>query len=857
MRRHEYSTIFSALMLLALAVAFVSCNKEEDIPDDEKMTLTFTSGDPDVKTQWNGESIIWSAGDQVKVALKTGNIWYSDGTGARLLVSDENDNASEKAEFKVSGFNAVTGVGNLVFHAVYPAGAVGQTFDGNTSLATVNIPASQTSTTSFDRSGDLMWGRSSNVYQVLPTEPIPLKWTRLVAHAYITLKNVKGMAEGEVINSVTLSFQEGASVVGDFNLDFSTGVLSPKSASSTIVVNCSGISCDASGNVSFWACFRPFKATAVNVSVDTDDAIYTASATGLSLDFMQNMRNELGINMSASSRESKEVMPVDNSFAYFDNLNKGAVKLDSHKDTWQYSFLEKDGRFGMLTLKSDGVSFSTKAPKLIYPRLKKLADGSYIMTVNQGQIAHNIYYSRSKDLVTWSKASNYLFKKQTFSGYTDASLFSTSDLIVLQNGDVLAFASFRREASYSEYDSENGIMMRRSTDNGKSWGDYEVIYKGTTWEPSAVQLTSGQIQLFFTRATPKTGDSGTALLTSDDNGKTWKDCGKVIRSKTDRVANDGSSAVLYTDQMPVPIQLNNGKLAVAFESRVTDSSYKLGFAYNSSMLWTELTGTATGPSDKVLNKFTAAAPYLRQFPSGETVLSYNKSGAMYMHLGDSEARDFDQGIMAFGSSGFWGSLEIVDAHTVVAVFPDVTYSGGNVESSNLRVAKYRLNHAVTAPVFTPYLNGGGQDWTDNGCTEALFIGSDTQAQASMRFCHDSEYLYVLVERADSNLSSDDAFDLLFHNGLSGSVYKVAFTVSNDSIVTADKNVKLSSRVVGSFDGSSGDTGYVIEAAIPLSMLPVSSSEVRFNAVLYHAEGQDCFSGLTSTNFSWWIPVKLN
>lgn len=61
-------------------------------------------------------------------------------------------------------------------------------------------------------------------------------------------------------------------------------------------------------------------------------------------------------------------------------------------------------------------------------------------------------------------------------------------------------------------------MMRRSSDNGRTWSTAQIIYQGTTWEPYALQLRSGEIQVYFTDSEPLTADSGTAMLRSMDNG---------------------------------------------------------------------------------------------------------------------------------------------------------------------------------------------------------------------------------------------------------------------------------------------------------------------------------------------------
>lgn len=151
----------------------------------------------------------------------------------------------------------------------------------------------------------------------------------------------------------------------------------------------------------------------------------------------------------------------------------------------------------------------------LYPRIKKLGDGTYLLLYQQGPQAWNVYYALSTNLITWQNASSPLFQSesaQQTSGASDTRCFSSCDAVVLANKDILAFASFRLNQGYRVDPQSNGIMMRRSSDNGRTWSTAQIIYQGTTWEPYALQLRSGEIQVYFTDSEPLTADSGTAML---------------------------------------------------------------------------------------------------------------------------------------------------------------------------------------------------------------------------------------------------------------------------------------------------------------------------------------------------------
>ena len=246
--------------------------------------------------------------------------------------------------------------------------------------------------------------------------------------------------------------------------------------------------------------------------------------------------------------------PVSSDITSIYDLNQDKGYLNSHASSWQSSVLEMDYS-SIVTLEQPKIT--PEYP--MYPRIKKLADGSFILIYQQNLSAHDVYYARSNNLTSWTEDGTQLFAKTDMNQYEsqvkDRVLFSSADAIVLANGDVLAFASFRLNKGYKLNNLNNGIMMRRSSDNGRTWSEPQVIYRGTTWEPSALQLASGEIHVYFTSADPNKGDSGTALLRSNDNGKTWTSVGKVIRQNAG-TATDGSGDPIFTDQMPVAIQLN-------------------------------------------------------------------------------------------------------------------------------------------------------------------------------------------------------------------------------------------------------------------------------------------------------------
>ena len=90
--------------------------------------------------------------------------------------------------------------------------------------------------------------------------------------------------------------------------------------------------------------------------------------------------------------------------------------------------------------------------------------------------------------------------------------------------------------------------------------------------------------------------------------------------------------MLFNDQMPVVIKLNgSNELAAAVEANI--GKYNISFAYSGEDgKWDQLSATQEGPVDRNDLAFEGSAPYLIQFPSGETVLSYNTSSTYFMKM---------------------------------------------------------------------------------------------------------------------------------------------------------------------------------------------------------------------------------
>ena len=327
---------FSILMLFAAAaIASVSCQKQDAATSElEQTTLVFTSEKPDfddaVKTEWveAENDVWWSHGDKIRMAytitVSGTPIWQGaegannkDGNPeeARLYVSNALDfdgGTSRIGTFKIPGSfnedpaNPMLEVGKYNFYTLFPStcNESGKFVSERPGVVYITLEPEQTpKANTFDSKADIMVGRSVKEYDGLPTEAISVNWNRAVAHAYITLENLKESVAGEVVNNITLTAQADANIAGTFTIDITDGTIEPRNDSNpknVLVINAANLpAITSSQDVSFWACLNPCTLTSLTVEVDTDKATYVRSIdlSANNKTFLKNRRNLLSINM--------------------------------------------------------------------------------------------------------------------------------------------------------------------------------------------------------------------------------------------------------------------------------------------------------------------------------------------------------------------------------------------------------------------------------------------------------------------------------------------------------------------------------------------------------------------------------
>ena len=571
----------------------------------------------------------------------------------------------------------------------------------------------------------------------------------------------------------------------------------------------------------------------------------------------------------------------------FEKLNASADAVNSHKDDWAQSVLTLNYR----SIVNVGASvLGTSSPS--YSRIVKLADGSYVLTAHDfysGGNGSTVYWATSQDLVNWTPQGKLFASRSVVNarGQEATRLYTNGFGKVLSNGDVLMFASFRTTGTYAfwKWRDEQGIEMRRSTDNGKTWSEPYEVYRGPNWEAIMLEDSDGDLELYFSESRPwiSGSHSGTSMVRSTDGGKTWlpglgQEPYRVIRHTWYDAHQD---KWLFTDQMPGLIILNDSKCkAGVFESA---HAYPVGGSVNFciSFAWSpedgnwnyiggeEKDGTGldvktakVGPADRKIDVWNGSAPSLLQFPSGETVVSYGQDAYQWLRVGDSQARNFGAAGKYLPAKGSWSSILLDGTHELI------THMRNSTDSKNVGVTicKLALNHRIAASSHKVVIDGGNSDWVN--ADDALFAGSKCQAQATLRCAADADNIYFLVECRDGNVSKDDYVQVFIAPSdaakLNAQTLRVKVGLNglrNQGVYAGNWIEKdLGAKAVVRYDAtlsdaSDVDNGWLAEFSVPRSSVKVVDGKVKVNLALFDMEGgEDAIVSTGEKNPQKWITV---
>jgi hypothetical protein len=181
-----------------------------------------------------------------------------------------------------------------------------------------------------------------------------------------------------------------------------------------------------------------------------------------------------------------------------------------------------------------------------------------------------------------------------------------------------------------------------------------------------------------------------------------------------------------------------------------------------------------------------------------------------------------------------------------------------------------LNHDLASIRHKVELDGNNSEWKSN--TDAAFIGSVSQAQASVRFSEDADNIYFLVERLDRYLDENkDTVSVFFAAEGASEYYKAV--VGTKGLVSVQKFTnKRPSEYKGACEavtvcsgtvGAEGDdNGYVTEISFGKSDAGFSAEGgLRVTLMLANKDGREEFpvdnlQGHNMTDISTWQYVRF-
>ena len=513
------------------------------------------------------------------------------------------------------------------------------------------------------------------------------------------------------------------------------------------------------------------------------------------------------------------------------------------------------------------------------------------------QLGQHLYVTTSTDgynwaspEVFWNSASHkFTYSYGSLSGTEDRFYAVNADACVLDNGDILCVYAVRPKSGYgsNEYTDLNGLWLRRGTvENGKiTWSSEKKIYTGHLWEPYIMQRTDGRIEIYWSSIVGYVQKYGfdsdkrstcTAMIYSDDNGNTWtpdiqpgaadyvpiRVFQEYIGDKVPYGTNI-DAVPYFGGQMPSAVQLYNGKTLLAVEVQDLNKDFHISLGLSGEHgAWNALDLTETGPTEMMKNIFASAAPYLARFPSGEVYLTYGSGGKTYGRIisPDGTKVESTAALAAEGARGSWASSEIADSHEVI-----VAAQSKVDELYGIHLVHAYLNHRINSPEKTVAVDAFTNEWTDN--TDALFVGSESQAQVTLRTAHDDQNVYFLVTRLDEVLTGEDK--VFINIGADNGYYSISLntagldSVEYNSSKLSKENITCVAKVSGTVGTNTDkDEGIVYEVSVPKSLLGLAG-ETSFTVLpmLDNSDGDavitDTLTNSGISNQARWPSVELD
>ncbi|MBL0739992.1 exo-alpha-sialidase [Chryseolinea lacunae] len=452
---------------------------------------------------------------------------------------------------------------------------------------------------------------------------------------------------------------------------------------------------------------------------------------------------------------------------------------------------------------------------------------------------------------TWTAASLISPKERGMAS-------AVPDVLVLDDGSVLVSYNMRPPGNNTDTTRHFSIRTKRSVDGGTTWSETVELYraghefKNGCWEPAQIQLPSGEVQLFIANEGPytKSNEQEITMFRSRDRGASWSKGEQVSFSKG------------YRDGMPAPLLLNGSQeVLVAIEDNgiqppaFKPSILRMQNTKDLSLKSIDATNPNRAQAFEGKNKLPSVkyggAPYIRQLPSGEIILSYQSNerrkddvwdrSDMVVAIGSNDGRNFTRKSIPFyiadpTKTSLWNSISVVNDSTVVALGSTNAYA----DNTAVWMIKGHIVHELSArPKNAPltekqkqhvFIGGYGKtqmtmnvQWDDNALHGQIQVKDEHVFSGTGDPVHDGIRVLLDPQNISTTAPAPGIFALtLFADG------KMLFEQGKDGHWTPQHTTGIQTSITKTADG------YQANVSIPWNLVqgrPPLNSRIGFHAVL--------------------------
>ncbi len=424
---------------------------------------------------------------------------------------------------------------------------------------------------------------------------------------------------------------------------------------------------------------------------------------------------------------------------------------------------------------------------LCYPRIKRLSDGTLLMSFMDQHYGINIYVRSSEDDgKTWSDAIllKHWYEAESTVG-PDEVHYVNPDFIELQDGRIMLAYQWRYRKGYNDIPNTNnncGVEIMFSEDKGRTWSESREVFRGRCWEPAMLQLPSGEIHLYITSSQDVVNGVSyprTIVLRSFDGGKTWQGkekCGiddvePISRTIDERFAYDGMPTGVYLDDnqgIVVPLEVWHGAMVMDQTPITIRTDLETNWRFDHNKILNE--GGPDFPDKKEVNKdLQGYGPYGCKTGTGEVLVlcngTYKGEDGIWTLVGDRKADNFYHATSPF--PGYWGSIDYVGDNRVIATGSEKYVDESGATRYRVKVITGRLNYSkevkkggLEMPAVKDF-NTESNDW--------WFLGKTTPSSVYANFGYTDEGLEVGTYIYDNNIiaftpENSDAAAVLISRG---------------------------------------------------------------------------------------------